>query len=464
MIILWYNTEKKREDYKMEDTIVAISTALQKGAISIIRLSGKEAINIVESIFKGQNLTKVPSHTIHYGFIMEKNTKIDEVLVSIFKSPKTYTKEDVVEINCHGSIATTNKILELLLTKGCRLAEPGEFTKRAFLNGRIDLTQAEAVSDLISSKTDKSREMFLNQLTGELSSQIKTLRQELLNLLANIAVNIDYPEYEDATIITNSLLKEKLGAIIKSLNKLLKTAKNGKIIKDGINIALVGRPNVGKSSLLNKLLQEEKAIVTDIAGTTRDIVEGSSTINGITFNFIDTAGIRKTTDIVEKLGVDKSKELINKSDYIICVLNGSEKLTKEDQEILAFLKNKNHLIFINKNDQKIKLDLPNHNVVYGNTIFEDGINKLKEKLIEEFNLNHLESEDPTYLSNARQISLVKRSLQSLENALNNTSLDIPVDLLELDIKQAYDLLGEITGETYQDELIDELFKNFCLGK
>lgn len=448
----------------MEDTIVAISTALQKGAISIIRLSGKEAINIVESIFKGQNLTKVPSHTIHYGFIMEKNTKIDEVLVSIFKSPKTYTKEDVVEINCHGSIATTNKILELLLTKGCRLAEPGEFTKRAFLNGRIDLTQAEAVSDLISSKTDKSREMFLNQLTGELSSQIKTLRQELLNLLANIAVNIDYPEYEDATIITNSLLKEKLAAIIKSLNKLLKTAKNGKIIKDGINIALVGRPNVGKSSLLNKLLQEEKAIVTDIAGTTRDIVEGSSTINGITFNFIDTAGIRKTTDIVEKLGVDKSKELINKSDYIICVLNGSEKLTKEDQEILAFLKNKNHLIFINKNDQKIKLDLPNHNVVYGNTIFEDGINKLKEKLIEEFNLNHLESEDPTYLSNARQISLVKRSLQSLENALNNTSLDIPVDLLELDIKQAYDLLGEITGETYQDELIDELFKNFCLGK
>ncbi len=464
MIILWYNTEKKREDYKMEDTIVAISTALQKGAISIIRLSGKEAINIVESIFKGQNLTKVPSHTIHYGFIMEKNTKIDEVLVSIFKSPKTYTKEDVVEINCHGSIATTNKILELLLTKGCRLAEPGEFTKRAFLNGRIDLTQAEAVSDLISSKTDKSREMFLNQLSGELSSQIKTLRQELLNLLANIAVNIDYPEYEDATIITNSLLKEKLAAIIKSLNKLLKTAKNGKIIKDGINIALVGRPNVGKSSLLNKLLQEEKAIVTDIAGTTRDIVEGSITINGITFNFIDTAGIRKTTDIVEKLGVDKSKELINKSDYIICVLNGSEKLTKEDQEILAFLKNKNHLIFINKNDQKIKLDLPNHNVVYGNTIFEDGINKLKEKLIEEFNLNHLESEDPTYLSNARQISLVKRSLQSLENALNNTSLDIPVDLLELDIKQAYDLLGEITGETYQDELIDELFKNFCLGK
>ena len=448
----------------MEDTIVAISTALQKGAISIIRLSGKEAINIVESIFKGQNLTKVPSHTIHYGFIMEKNTKIDEVLVSIFKSPKTYTKEDVVEINCHGSIATTNKILELLLTKGCRLAEPGEFTKRAFLNGRIDLTQAEAVSDLISSKTDKSREMFLNQLSGELSSQIKTLRQELLNLLANIAVNIDYPEYEDATIITNSLLKEKLAAIIKSLNKLLKTAKNGKIIKDGINIALVGRPNVGKSSLLNKLLQEEKAIVTDIAGTTRDIVEGSITINGITFNFIDTAGIRKTTDIVEKLGVDKSKELINKSDYIICVLNGSEKLTKEDQEILAFLKNKNHLIFINKNDQKIKLDLPNHNVVYGNTIFEDGINKLKEKLIEEFNLNHLESEDPTYLSNARQISLVKRSLQSLENALNNTSLDIPVDLLELDIKQAYDLLGEITGETYQDELIDELFKNFCLGK
>ena len=464
MIILWYNTKKKREDYKMEDTIVAISTALQKGAISIIRLSGKEAINIVESIFKGQNLTKVPSHTIHYGFIMEKNTKIDEVLVSIFKSPKSYTKEDVVEINCHGSIATTNKILELPLTKGCRLAEPGEFTKRAFLNGRIDLTQAEAVSDLISSKTDKSREMFLNQLTGELSSQIKTLRQELLNLLANIAVNIDYPEYEDATIITNSLPKEKLGAIIKSLNKLLKTAKNGKIIKDGINIALVGRPNVGKSSLLNKLLQEEKAIVTDIAGTTRDIVEGSSTINGITFNFIDTAGIRKTTDIVEKLGVDKSKELINKSDYIICVLNGSEKLTKEDQEILAFLKNKNHLIFINKNDQKIKLDLPNHNVVYGNTIFEDGINKLKEKLIEEFNLNHLESEDPTYLSNARQISLVKRSLQSLENALNNTSLDIPVDLLELDIKQAYDLLGEITGETYQDELIDELFKNFCLGK
>ena len=448
----------------MSDTICAISTALGVGAISIIRLSGPKSIEIVNKIFKGKDLTKVDSHTIHYGFITYEDKIIDEVLVMIMKAPKTYTLEDIVEINCHGSLATVQKILEILLTLGCRLAEGGEFTKRAFLNGRIDLVQAEAVSDLISSTTEASRNLSLKGLTGKLSAIIKELRKDILDVLANIAVNIDYPEYEDAEEITLELLKEKNSKILGKLKDILKTAKDGKIIKDGINVAIVGRPNVGKSSLLNKVIEENKAIVTDIAGTTRDIVEGSITIEGIKFNFIDTAGIRNTQDKVEQIGVIKSKEMINEVDLIICVLNGLEKLTKEDKEILEYIEEKKRIIFVNKNDQKLEIDIKDKDVVYGNTIELSGIDALKEKMIEEFHLNKINTQDFTYVSNARQIALLRQCQKILESIEEQISIQTPVDMLEIDLKKVYDLLGEITGETYKDELLDELFKNFCLGK
>ncbi len=447
----------------MNDTICAISTALGVGAISIIRLSGQDAITIVNKIFKSKDLTRAASHTINYGYIEYEKQTIDEVLVTIMKAPKTYTKEDIVEINCHGSIATVNKILEILLTLGCRLAEGGEFTKRAFLNGRIDLVQAEAVSDLIASTTEASRNLSLNSIKGNLSKIIKELRQEILEVLANIAVNIDYPEYEDAEEITIDLLKTKNEHILKKLKEILNTAKDGKIIKDGINVALIGKPNVGKSSILNRLLDENKAIVTNVAGTTRDIVEGSITIKGIKFNFIDTAGIRQTTDEIEKIGVDKSKEISKIADLVICVLNGQEKLSDEDKEILSITKNTPRIIFVNKNDKPLKIDKVT-SAIYGNTLTEEGIKPLKEQMIKEFNLNKINTQDFTYVSNARQIALLKKCQQKLENISKQIEKQTPVDMLEIDLKQAYDLLGEITGETYKDELIDELFKNFCLGK
>ena len=308
----------------MEDTIVAISTASGVGAISIIRLSGPNALEVASSIFKGKDLKKVASHTINHGYIIDKNGSIiDEVLVSVMLAPKTYTTEDIVEINTHGGIASTNKVLELCLVNGARLAQPGEFTKRAFLNGRIDLTEAEAIEDVITSSTDKSLRLSMNQLTGSLKNLITEIRKDIMSLIANIEVNIDYPEYEDAEDITLQKLKEKLLPIKSKLEELLKNSNDAKIIKDGINICMIGRPNVGKSSLLNAFLEEDKAIVTDIAGTTRDIVEGQTIINGIKINFLDTAGIQKTANVVEKLGVDKSKKIINIANKIIIVLNNN---------------------------------------------------------------------------------------------------------------------------------------------
>ena len=449
----------------MDDTIVSISTSLGVGAIAIIRLSGPKAIEIVNKIFKGKDLTKVDSHTINYGYIKENDTIIDEVLVSIMRAPKTYTTEDVVEINTHGGIATTNKVLELCLTNGARLAEPGEFTKRAFLNGRIDLTQAEAVEDIITSTTDKSLNLSMNQLTGSLKKLITDTRKTMVNLMANIEVNIDYPEYEDAENITIPLLKEKLVPIKNKLSKLLEESKNAKIIKDGIDIALIGRPNVGKSSLLNLFLEEEKAIVTNIAGTTRDIVEGQTIINGIKINFIDTAGIRNTTDVVEKIGVEKSKQMISKADLNILILNNNEPLTNEDKELLELIKTKPSIIFSNKNDLETKLDLDQMpNVVQGNTLSLEGIKDLKQKIIEYFNLEKIEVKDATYLTNARQNALIKNTISYIDQALEDIETEVPVDMIEINIRAAWDTLGEIIGATYKDELLDELFSNFCLGK
>lgn len=449
----------------MDDTIVSISTSLGVGAIAIIRLSGPKAIEIVNKIFKGKDLTKVNSHTINYGYIKENDTIIDEVLVSIMRAPKTYTTEDVVEINTHGGIATTNKVLELCLTNGARLAEPGEFTKRAFLNGRIDLTQAEAVEDIITSTTDKSLNLSMNQLTGSLKKLITDTRKTMVNLMANIEVNIDYPEYEDAENITIPLLKEKLVPIKNKLSKLLEESKNAKIIKDGIDVALIGRPNVGKSSLLNLFLEEEKAIVTNIAGTTRDIVEGQTIINGIKINFIDTAGIRNTTDVVEKIGVEKSKQMISKADLNILILNNNEPITNEDKELLELIKSKPSIIFINKNDLETKLDLEQMpNIVQGNTLSLEGIKDLKQKIIEYFNLEKIEVKDATYLTNARQNALIKNTISYIDQALEDIENEVPVDMIEINIRAAWDTLGEIIGATYKDELLDELFSNFCLGK
>ena len=449
----------------MNDTIAAISTTMGVGAISIIRVSGKEAIQTVNKIFKGKDLNNVESHTINYGHIIDNNRIIDEVLVSIMKAPKTFTREDVVEINTHGGIAITNKVLELILLNGCRLAEPGEFTKRAFLNGRIDLIEAEGVMDLINSKTEKARKLAINQVNGEVSKLIKNLRQKVIEILANIEVNIDYPEYEDIEEMTNSMILSNIEQIELEIKNILKHSEDSKIIKEGIKTIIIGSPNVGKSSILNKLLNEDKAIVTDVAGTTRDIVEGNVQIDGIVLNMIDTAGIRETNDLVESIGVKKSLDLIDEADLILYVLNNNEILTQEEQEILEKIKYKNHIIIVNKIDLENKLDLnllPNYIEM---SVKDDiGINELRNKIKEIFNLEQIEQNDYTYLSSARSISLLKKSLESLEAVKEGIKENMPVDMVEIDLKQMWSILGEIIGETYSDELIDQLFSQFCLGK
>ena len=386
----------------MEDTIAAISTIVGESALNVIKVSGNDSIAIVNSIFKGKDLTKVESHTIHYGFIVDKDEKIDEVLVSIFKAPKTYTREDVVEINCHGGIAVTNKILELLLMNGCRMAEPGEFIKRAYLNGRVNLVEAEAVSDLISAKTDIARKIGIKGLTGQSSKLIKDLREDLLSLIANIEVNIDYPEYEDAVVVTKKLIKEKIENIIDRLKVIIDKSEDQLLIKNGIKVSIVGKPNVGKSSILNKFLNEEKAIVTDIEGTTRDTVEGSITLNGVELNFIDTAGIRNTENIVEKIGVEKSLKAIEEADLVLFVLDGTRKVSKEDLEIFDKVKDKKVIIIVNKSDEDQVIDIKEFNkydIIFTSTKIEEGLDELKNKIIEMFNLGNLELNDYTYLSN-----------------------------------------------------------------
>ena len=449
------------------DTIAAISTALGVGAISIVRVSGEDSINIVNKIFKGPDLTKVQSHTIHYGYIVDKKQVIDEVLVSVMLSPKTFTTENIVEINSHGGIATTNKVLELLLLNGARLAEPGEFTKRAFLNGRIDLVEADGIMNLISAKTESSRTLSINQLTGKVTNNIKELRNKLVEILSHIEVNIDYPEYEDIEELTTDKILPKLCSFQSNLEQIIKDSHDGKIINEGINVGIIGRPNVGKSSLLNALLEEEKAIVTDIEGTTRDIVEGKITLNGVILNIIDTAGIRETDNIVEKIGVQKSKEMINKCDLIILMLNHNEELNQEDLNLISTLKNKKSIILINKIDLYKKLD---RNQLKDNKYIElsikenKGIDGLKQRIIEIFNLGNLETKDLTYLSDARSIALLKKSLSYIQNAIFSIQQKEPIDIVEFSIKDAWETLGEIIGETYKEELIDELFSRFCLGK
>ncbi len=454
----------------MNDTICAISTSQGVGAIAIVRVSGSEAIEIVNSIFKGKDLDEVDTHTINYGHIVdEKGNIIDEVLVTVMKAPKTFTAEDTVEINTHGGIAPTNKVLELLQIKGCRLAEPGEFTKRAFLNGRIDLLQAEAVMDMINSKTNTQREMAANQISGKVSDLINELRDDMIQIISNINVNIDYPEYDDVDIITDEVMIPKITKLKEKIEKILKESQNGVIIKEGIKTSIIGRPNVGKSSLLNALLEEDKAIVTDIAGTTRDIVEGQISINGILLNMIDTAGIRETDDTIEAIGVEKSKKMMRESDLVLFVLNNNEELTPDIKELFNDLGNKQYIVIINKTDLDKKLNIEELNVdkdriINMSIINNEGIEDLKNKIIELFNLNELETKDPTYLSNTRSISILEKCLNSVKEIEKGLQNNMPIDMIELDIRNIWEILGTINGSTYEEELLDEMFSRFCLGK
>lgn len=455
------------------DTIAAISTPPGEGAISIVRMSGEEAVSIAQKVFSGKDLTQAKSHTINYGHIVDPKTheEIDEVMVSLMLAPKTFTREDVVEINCHGGIVATNRILQMLLVNGARLAEPGEFTKRAFLHGRIDLTQAESVMDLIRAKTDRSMKIALNQLDGNLSHLIDSLRKDILDVLAQVEVNIDYPEYDDVEEMTTKLLKEKAIEIKQRIEQLLKTASQGKIMREGLATALVGRPNVGKSSLLNHLLHEDKAIVTDVAGTTRDVIEEYVNVSGVPLKLIDTAGIRETDDKVEKIGVERSKKAIEQSDLVLLVLNAAESLTKEDLELIRLTNDKKRIIILNKTDLEEKLDrkelakISENAPVYATSILKnEGVEALEEAISKLF-FNGIENSQSTVMvTNARHIALLKKAQNSLDSVLEGISSGMPVDLVQIDMTEAWNLLGEITGESYEDELLDQLFSQFCLGK
>lgn len=449
------------------DTITAIATPLGEGAIGIVRISGSKALAIIKKIFKGKNLNDVPSHTINYGHIVENGAIIDEVMVSVMRAPKTFTREDVIEINTHGGVAVTNEILQLVLRSGARMADPGEFTKRAFLNGRVDLAQAEAVMDLIRAKTDKAMAVAVQQLDGSLSNLINNTRQEILNTLAQVEVNIDYPEYDDVEEMTTALMREKTQEFETLLTNLLKTARRGKILREGLSTAIIGRPNVGKSSLLNNLLREEKAIVTDIEGTTRDVIEEYVNIKGVPLKLIDTAGIRETDDLVEKIGVERSKKALEEADLVLLVLNSAEKLTDQDRTLLEISQNSNRLILLNKADlpEQIETDQLPEDCIKISVIKNQNIDVIEERINKLFFDNAaIVEKDATYLSNTRHISLIEKALKSLQAVNDGLELGMPVDLLQVDMTRTWEILGEITGDAAPDELITQLFSQFCLGK
>lgn len=456
------------------DTIAAISTPVGEGGISIIRISGEDALPVAEKIYKGKDLAKVASHTINYGHIIDPDSheEVDEVMVSVMRAPHTYTCEDVVEINCHGGLLATNRILQLVLSYGARMAEPGEFTKRAFLNGRIDLSQSEAVMDLIRAKTDKSMKVALNQLDGDLSRLIRHLRKDILDVLAQVEVNIDYPEYDAVEEMTTKMLKEKATDIQLRIQALLKTAKQGKVLREGLATAIIGRPNVGKSSLLNSLLHEDKAIVTDVAGTTRDVIEEYVNVNGVPLKLIDTAGIRDTDDTVEKIGVERSKKALDAADLILLLIDSSALLTAEDRELLAATTDKQRIVILNKTDLPTKVDLPELKELVGtdavietSIINHEGMDQLGERISTMFFDEGIESsQNNVMVTNARHIGLLHQANDALSDVLKGINDGMPVDLVQIDMTRCWDLLGEITGDSYQDELLDQLFSQFCLGK
>nr|WP_302328519.1 tRNA uridine-5-carboxymethylaminomethyl(34) synthesis GTPase MnmE [Salirhabdus salicampi] len=455
------------------DTITAISTPLGEGAIAIVRLSGEEAIPITNKIFRGKNLSTVPSHTMHYGKLVDPTTDaiVEEVMVTVMKGPKTFTREDVVEINCHGGLVSVNRVLELVLAHNARLAEPGEFTKRAFLNGRIDLSQAEAVMDLIRAKTDRAMNVALKQMDGRLSKLIQSLRQKLLETLAHVEVNIDYPEYDDVEEMTHEIMREKATEVMEEIEQLLITAKQGKILREGIGTAIIGRPNVGKSSLLNALAQENKAIVTDVPGTTRDVIEEYVNVRGIPLRLVDTAGIRETEDIVEKIGVERSRQVLKEADLILLVLNYGEQLTVEDKNLFEAAKDMDYIVIINKTDLEKKINLEqvkewagDHPIVMTSLLEEKGVDELEQSIATTFFEGELDAADLTYVSNVRHIQLLKQAKQALQDAMTGLESGVPIDVVQIDVTRTWEILGEIIGDTVHESLIDQLFSQFCLGK
>ena len=458
------------------DTIAAISTPMGEGAIAIVRLSGDEAITIADKIFKspnGKRLTEVATHTIHYGHLIDPKTNeiVEEVMLSLMRGPKTFTREDVIEINCHGGLVSVNRVLQLVLRSGARLAEPGEFTKRAFLNGRIDLSQAEAVMDLIRAKTDRAMNVALGQMDGKLSRLINSLRQALLETLAQVEVNIDYPEYDDVEEMTVPILLEKCTWVRDEIIKLLQTSSQGKILREGLSTVILGRPNVGKSSLLNSLVHENKAIVTDIAGTTRDIIEEYVNVRGVPLRLVDTAGIRETEDIVERIGVERSREALKDADLILLVLNYGEELTPEDERLFETIQHMDYIVVVNKTDIEQKIDLDRvrelagtRRVVTTSLLKEEGVIELEEAIAALFFEGQIESDDLTYVSNARHIALLHQAQTVIEDALEAAEAGVPVDMVQIDVTRTWEILGEIIGDTVQESLINQLFSQFCLGK
>ncbi|WP_163136055.1 tRNA uridine-5-carboxymethylaminomethyl(34) synthesis GTPase MnmE [Bacillus subtilis] len=458
------------------DTIAAISTPMGEGAIAIVRLSGPEAIQIADKIYKGpkgKTLSSVESHTIQYGHIVDRPSDrvVEEVMVSVLKAPRTFTREDVIEINCHGGIVTVNQVLQLALREGARLAEPGEFTKRAFLNGRIDLSQAEAVMDLIRAKTDRAMNVAMNQMEGRLSALVRRLRSEILETLAHVEVNIDYPEYDDVEEMTHQILVEKATAVKKEIETLLRTSEQGKILREGLSTVIIGRPNVGKSSLLNSLVHEAKAIVTDIPGTTRDVIEEYVNVRGVPLRLVDTAGIRETEDIVERIGVERSRQVLKEADLILLVLNYSEELSEEDVKLFEAVEGMDVIVILNKTDLEAKIDtervreLANGRpVVTTSLLKEEGINDLEEAIQSLFYTGAIESGDLTYVSNTRHISILQQAKRAIEDALSGIEQDVPIDMVQIDLTRCWELLGEIIGDSVHESLIDQLFSQFCLGK
>lgn len=458
------------------DTIAAISTPAGEGALHIVRMSGDDALNIIDKVYRQgtKKISEQPSHTINYGHIVDpqNNQVLDEVMVSVMRAPKTYTREDVVEINCHGGIVVVNQVLQLLLRQGARLAEPGEFTKRAFLNGRIDLSQAEAVIDIIKAKTNQSLAVATQQLEGRLSAQIREIRQIIFDTLGEVEVNIDYPEYDDVEEVTSHKIEECALAVKAKIEHLLATAQQGKILRDGLSTAIIGKPNVGKSSLLNELLQEDKAIVTDIEGTTRDVIEEYVNVSGVPLKLIDTAGIRETDDVVEKIGVEKSRQALASADLILLLLDQSEALTEDDIELLDATKGMNRFILLNKSDLPTKMDLDQvrSHLAEGEVVHpisvqrHEGIDLIGKLISQRYFNGQMGDRDATYISNVRHIALLEQAEQAMDDVLDAVHQGMPVDLIQIDLTRAWELLGEIIGESVQDELLNQLFSQFCLGK
>ncbi|HEH2673311.1 TPA: tRNA uridine-5-carboxymethylaminomethyl(34) synthesis GTPase MnmE [Staphylococcus aureus] len=456
------------------DTITSISTPMGEGAIGIVRLSGPQAVEIADKLYKGKHLLNdVPSHTINYGHIIDPESKevIEEVMVSVLRAPKTFTREDIIEINCHGGILTINRVLELTMTYGARMAEPGEFTKRAFLNGRIDLSQAEAVMDFIRSKTDRASKVAMNQIEGRLSDLIKKQRQSILEILAQVEVNIDYPEYDDVEDATTEFLLEQSKEIKQEINRLLDTGAQGKIMREGLSTVIVGKPNVGKSSMLNNLVQDNKAIVTEVAGTTRDVLEEYVNVRGVPLRLVDTAGIRETEDIVEKIGVERSRKALSQADLILFVLNNNEALTQEDYTLYEVVKNEDVIVIVNKMDLEQNIDINEVKDMIGDTpliqtsmLKQEGIDELEIQIRDLFFGGEVQNQDMTYVSNSRHISLLKQARQTIQDAIDAAESGVPMDMVQIDLTRTWEILGEIIGETASDELIDQLFSQFCLGK